>query len=385
MKGLGEIHSHQMAFDLLYYKPESRRKNYSIGFPLEEIDKFKWERGPFGDLIYAYYYRRFTIFLLTLLQLKPNLRILNIGCGYGFDEKNLANLYNNLDIWSVDISKEMVSIAMENKCPSKLCLSLAEALPFPDNSFDRIIAREVIEHVLSPEMMMKEIYRCLKPGGSVVITTEFIDSLSIDHLFTNVFYRNWANFMGYNLPKPSYKNNLLSVSEINNLAIKSGLILEKIIWDGAMYQFMGSLLFQKILKSNIISIANLFSRLENMGTIDKFFCDQVKIKFHKRRSDFNENIIPHRVQYLCPSCHGEFKQKFKNIECKSCGKIFPFISKDIPDFILYELILPGKCLNASTHIFEEKLEPKIHFKQMKRHLFKIGDIVIKSIYSFLIL
>ncbi len=105
---------------------------------------------------------------------------------------------------------------------------------------------------------------------------------------------------------------------------------------------------------------------------------KVKIKFYKRRSDFNENIIPHRVQYLCPSCHGEFKQKFKNIECKSCGKIFPFISKDIPDFILYELILPGKCLNASTHIFEEKLEPKIH-------LFKIGDIVIRSIYSFLIL
>jgi len=43
-------------------------------------------------------------------------------------------------------------------------------LPFPDNTFDRIIASEVLEHVSDDQVALDEIFRVLKPGGTVAAT-----------------------------------------------------------------------------------------------------------------------------------------------------------------------------------------------------------------------
>ena len=43
-------------------------------------------------------------------------------------------------------------------------------LPFPDDSFDRIIASEVLEHVTDDQIALDEIFRVLKPGGTLAAT-----------------------------------------------------------------------------------------------------------------------------------------------------------------------------------------------------------------------
>lgn len=43
-------------------------------------------------------------------------------------------------------------------------------LPFPDNTFDRIIASEVLEHVSDDQIALNEILRVLKPGGTLAAT-----------------------------------------------------------------------------------------------------------------------------------------------------------------------------------------------------------------------
>jgi SAM-dependent methyltransferase len=46
----------------------------------------------------------------------------------------------------------------------------ALALPFPDNTFDRVIASEVLEHVSDDQRSLEEIFRVLKPGGTLAAT-----------------------------------------------------------------------------------------------------------------------------------------------------------------------------------------------------------------------
>jgi len=46
----------------------------------------------------------------------------------------------------------------------------ALALPFPDDTFDRIIASEVLEHVTDDQQALREIFRVLKPGGTLAAT-----------------------------------------------------------------------------------------------------------------------------------------------------------------------------------------------------------------------
>ena len=43
-------------------------------------------------------------------------------------------------------------------------------LPFPDDTFDRIIASEVLEHVPDDQAALDELFRVLKPGGTLAVT-----------------------------------------------------------------------------------------------------------------------------------------------------------------------------------------------------------------------
>jgi SAM-dependent methyltransferase len=46
----------------------------------------------------------------------------------------------------------------------------ATVMPFPDASFDRVIAAEVLEHILDDQRAMNEVARVLKPGGLAAVT-----------------------------------------------------------------------------------------------------------------------------------------------------------------------------------------------------------------------
>lgn len=46
----------------------------------------------------------------------------------------------------------------------------ATRLPFPDNTFDHVIAAEVLEHIPDDEAALAELARVLKPGGTIAVT-----------------------------------------------------------------------------------------------------------------------------------------------------------------------------------------------------------------------
>ncbi|TVP97406.1 MAG: class I SAM-dependent methyltransferase, partial [Roseinatronobacter sp.] len=50
----------------------------------------------------------------------------------------------------------------------------AHALPFPDRSFDSVIAIEVFEHLYDPKLAASEIHRVLRSGGEAVVTVPFM-------------------------------------------------------------------------------------------------------------------------------------------------------------------------------------------------------------------
>ncbi len=108
----------------------------------------------------------------------------------------------------------------------------AHALPFRDDTFDRVFAFNVFEHLRDPRTAAAEIRRVLKPGGSVAIHTAFLQSLhEAPHHYYNATefgVREW--FAAFEIDSCSVSGNfgpgvMLSflLSNVLHTAAQSGL------------------------------------------------------------------------------------------------------------------------------------------------------------------
>lgn len=111
--------------------------------------------------------------LTTRFPLKPGSIVADIGTGTGYLAKKLAETAGLVN--AIDISQAMLEVARKDLSPKELeTIRLIEGdahdLPLEDNSQDMVYANLLLHHLLEPPMAIKDIYRILKPGGSLVIS-----------------------------------------------------------------------------------------------------------------------------------------------------------------------------------------------------------------------
>lgn len=102
-------------------------------------------------------------------DIRPGMRILEVGCGTGLLTEEIAK--RDVKLYSLDISQELLKRAKErsgNKDIIFFCSSAYE-LGFADASFDRVIGMSVLHH-LDMDRAWREFYRILKKGGRVAFS-----------------------------------------------------------------------------------------------------------------------------------------------------------------------------------------------------------------------
>ena len=101
--------------------------------------------------------------------------VLDVGCG---KRSPLARYRNDLRLL-VGTDLELRDLR-ENMDVEALVLADGSCgLPFLSNTFDLILSKTVIEHLVDPLRFFREMYRVLKPGGSFVWATSNLHSLPI--------------------------------------------------------------------------------------------------------------------------------------------------------------------------------------------------------------
>jgi len=97
-------------------------------------------------------------------NLPANSKILEVGCGGGQFIRALKKKSPAFSCFGCDISEKAITAAKQanDNVAYEIC---AEKLPYADNSFDGLMALDVLEHVASPTALVEEIHRVLKPGG----------------------------------------------------------------------------------------------------------------------------------------------------------------------------------------------------------------------------
>ncbi len=104
---------------------------------------------------------------INLIKPNKNDKILDVGCGVGYFSKLLTNY--GAEVWGTDINPDSVKICKQTIGPN-FFVGNASKLEFEDNSFDKILCSEVLEHLKDDKGAVREMFRVLKPNGTIVIT-----------------------------------------------------------------------------------------------------------------------------------------------------------------------------------------------------------------------
>lgn len=105
-------------------------------------------------------------------------RVLEVGAGTGFFLVNLAlgGCLDGAELEATDISRKMLEVCRRNGAEHGLDIATrhgdAEALPYEDDTFDLVVGHAFIHHLPVPGAALREMFRVLKPGGTLVIAGE---------------------------------------------------------------------------------------------------------------------------------------------------------------------------------------------------------------------
>jgi ubiquinone/menaquinone biosynthesis C-methylase UbiE len=152
-----------MAFDAERYK-QVEREVYSAA--AASYEKYG------GDIFRAYAQR-----LLDGSGLKPGQRVLDVACGPGIPSLMAAPLVApDGAVVGIDLAPGMVELARKKAAEGGIAIATfqegdAENLPFQEDSFDAVLCSHGLVHTTDRMRALWEMWRVLKEGGSVAIST----------------------------------------------------------------------------------------------------------------------------------------------------------------------------------------------------------------------
>jgi SAM-dependent methyltransferase len=91
-------------------------------------------------------------------------RVLDLGCGAGDSVEQFRNVNPAVEWVGADIERSP-EVAARRRTDAEFVVFDGIRLPFEDGSFDAVYCKQVLEHVRSPEPLLAEVARVLRPGG----------------------------------------------------------------------------------------------------------------------------------------------------------------------------------------------------------------------------
>lgn len=131
--------------------------------------KATWMAGDYGH--FAQYLEPGALEFLGRLDVGPGVRMLDVGCGAG--QIAIPAAQAGADVTGIDIATNLVERARQRAAEAGVKAQFddgdAEALPYPDASFDLVVSLIGAMFAPRPELVAAELVRVCRPGGRIAM------------------------------------------------------------------------------------------------------------------------------------------------------------------------------------------------------------------------
>jgi len=193
---------------------------------------------------------------VVLAHLRPHMQVLDIGAGAGIvSHMNFRGLASK--VCGVDPDARVAT----NPYLDEGKQGVGEAIPYPDERFDLVLADNVCEHLESPEQVFKEVSRVLKPGGLFLAKTpNRCHYMPLIAQMTPFWFHRWVNQkrgrQGIDTFPTVYRAN--SATDLQRLAMSAGLVVESILMTEGRPEYLRFSAFTYM-------VGLIYERLANMS------------------------------------------------------------------------------------------------------------------------
>ena len=209
------------------------------------IDELPLWSAPFG------------LKLLDVINIKHNMKVLDIGCGPGFPLIELAQRLGEtsevfgIDPWDRAIDRVKLKIKIHDLSNVKVIKGVAEDLPFDDSYFDLIVSNNGINNVKDMKLSLSECSRVCKSGGQFVITVNLEETMiEFYNVFKYVLAKNNLIDEIEKVKKHIYSKRR-PLDEVKKLIVSSGFKIKNITTDKFCLRFAdGKTMFKHSLINN---------------------------------------------------------------------------------------------------------------------------------------
>jgi len=132
------------------------------------LKKYKYLKNlptenPFQYALHFWLYKKY---IVKYLKPEPENIVLDIGCGLGHCLNFLTKFSENLVGLDIDLPS---LIYAQKTTGANYVLGKGEKMPFKDNSFDKLISFNILEHIQNDTLAIEEIKRVGKNGATVLV------------------------------------------------------------------------------------------------------------------------------------------------------------------------------------------------------------------------
>jgi SAM-dependent methyltransferase len=138
----------------------SREQRAAVVFTGERMIPESTPASTFWEHLYRYKFAA---------RFVDGLSVLDVACGEGYGAAGLLRA-GARHVLGVDIASEACSLAAD-RYDFPCIRASADAIPLAACSVDLVVSFETIEHLNSPNLLVAECARVLKPGGKLIIST----------------------------------------------------------------------------------------------------------------------------------------------------------------------------------------------------------------------